>query len=139
MNSNPSEIGTYQDRGPLCPSCAASIGPNEVFCPKCSGPASLLSTTDPIQRIQTEGFLYRRSVEGRPKPIVVIGVWLLFLPLLIIGVIGMAGMVMIGAGSGTAGFIVFLVSAALTYCGAAMLYRVTRNYLKKPENEEKYQ
>jgi hypothetical protein len=62
---------------------------------------------DPIQRIQTEGFIYRRAVEGRPKSIVMIGIWLLFFPLLVMGVIGMVGMVVIGAGSGTAGFVVF--------------------------------
>lgn len=115
------------------------IGPNEVFCPKCSSPVSLLSTTDPIQSIQTEGFIYRRSVEGRPKPIVVIGVWLLFFPLLGLGVIWMVTILTVGAGTGTAGFVMFLIAAAVTYCGAVMLYRVTRNYFKKPENEEKYQ
>ncbi len=133
-----SEIGNYSN-GPLCPSCATTIGLNEVFCPKCSGPASLLSTTDPIQRIQTEGFIYRRAVEGRPKPIVVIGVWLLFLPLLIIGAIGMIGLIFTGAGTGTVGFVMFWLAAALAYCGGVMLYRVTRNYFKKPENDEKYQ
>ena len=137
MSSNFSETGNYRDNGPLCPSCAAVIGPNEIFCPKCSGPASLLSTTDPIQRIQTEGFIYRRAVEGRPKPVVVIGVWLLFFPLLVMGVIGMVGLIVIGAGTGTAGFVIFLLSAAAAYCGFAMIYRVTRNYFKYGKDKER--
>ena len=35
-----------------------------------------------------------------------------------------------GAGTGTVGFVLFLLIVGFTYFASMMLYRVTRNYLK---------
>ena len=64
----------------LCPHCAASNGPAADFCIRCGAPLSVIASTDPLRGTLSEGFLYREAVHGAPKRIVVIGVWLLFLP-----------------------------------------------------------
>lgn len=125
------------DEGMVCPACAAFIGTGEVFCPSCRAPISLLANTDPIQRIQTEGFLYGRAVDSRPRGIVVIGVWLLFLPAVLI----CAGWALIviseGIGSGAVGFVFFWVAIAAMIFFATILYRVTKNYIKyEPRRHE---
>ena len=120
--------------GMVCPSCAAFIGPNETFCPACRAPVSLLANTDPIQRIQTEGFLYSRAVESRPKVVILVCVWLTFLPIAAISGGWLVILLTDGLGSGGTGFVLFWIMAAACVFSVAMLYRITKNYLKyKPE------
>jgi hypothetical protein len=130
------EISGFQnesEEGTVCPACAAFIGPNEVFCPACRAPISLLSNTDPLQRIQAEGYLYGRVVDSRPKPVILIGVWVLCLPWALIAGSFALMILFAGIGSGMAGFIAFWGAVALTIFPAVVLYKVTRNYLKQPE------
>ena len=118
------------DEGTVCPACAAFIGSNEVFCPSCRAPISLLSNTDPLQRIQTEGFLYGKAVEAKPKLIVLIGVWALFLPAAFICAMWALLVVSEGIGSGVVGFMFFWVAVAATLFFLVIIYRVTKNYIK---------
>ncbi len=64
----------------LCPHCAATNAPAADFCVRCGAPLSVIASTDPLRASLLVGFLYREAVHGRPKRIVVLGVWLIFLP-----------------------------------------------------------
>jgi hypothetical protein len=114
----------------VCPSCGALIGVNEVFCPSCQAPISLLANTDPLQRIYTEGLIYSKAVEGRPKLVVVMGIWILFLPVAILSCGAIVMMLGEAAGSGAAGFLFFWVAVFIAIFSIVMLFRVTRNYLR---------
>ena len=64
----------------LCPHCAASNLPAADFCARCGAPLSVIASTDPLRSTLSEGFLYREATGGTPKRIVLVGIWLLFLP-----------------------------------------------------------
>ena len=130
-----SEPGHETQEGTVCPSCAAYIGVNEVFCPACRAPISLFANTDPLARIQTEGFLYGRAVDSRPKMIVVFCIWLVFLPVALFCGMVVIGILTGGAGSGAGGFVIFWIAAVLAVFSVVLLYRVTKNYITKKPRE----
>ncbi len=136
MNSEVSE-STNQGAGNLCPSCAALIDTNEMFCPECGAPISSVATLDPMQTIRAEGFLLRKATEGKPKLIVVIGVWLLFFPFPIAGLLIAANVAINGLGTGMAGFFFFWGGIALSIIGIAIIFKVTRNYFKEGPPRDK--
>jgi hypothetical protein len=130
MNAKFFETKKFEGRETICPSCAGFISVREAFCPACSASIGLPLHNDPVLRLPTEGLAYGRAVRGKPKLVVVIGIWVLFLPLL-----GMALSLLImilfnGAGTGTVGFVLFLLIVGFAYFASMMLYRVTRNYFK---------
>ena len=130
MNENVSSMEATADNI-LCPSCGFSIDVNEVFCPKCEAPISLISNVDPMQIIRAEGLLIQRATERRPKLIVLIGVWILFFPFPIVGLLVVADVILNGSGQGMAGFFFFWGGIALSILGIAILFKVTRNYFRK--------
>jgi hypothetical protein len=74
------------------------------------------------------GFVFRRAVEGRPKLIVVLGIWLYFFPAFLVNLQLLAA-ILSGDFGGLRGLVlVWLALAGATVC-ASMLYRVTRNYV----------
>ena len=125
----------FEEEGTVCPSCAAFIGINEVFCPECRAPISLLSNTDPLQRIQAEGFLYGKVVDARPKPVILIGVWVLCLPWALLALGFALTFLSEGIGTGIGGFFVFWLAIAMAVLPSVILFKVTRNYFKlSPRN-----
>lgn len=124
-----------EEEGTVCPSCAAFIGINDVFCPECRAPISLLSNTDPLQRIQAEGFLYGKVVVARPKPVILLGVWVLCLPWALLAVGFALTFLSEGIGTGIGGFVVFWLAIAMAVLPSVILFKVTRNYFKlSPRN-----
>lgn len=61
----------------LCTHCLAENMPTWNFCQDCGAPMDFCSSTVPFQTIWAEGWVYRQAVE-RPKPILFIGILLLF-------------------------------------------------------------
>jgi hypothetical protein len=118
------------EEGTVCPACAAFIGINEVFCPECRAPISLLSNTDPLQRIQAEGFLYGKVVDARPKPVILIGVWVLCLPWALLAVGFGLSFLSEAEGTGIGGFIFFWMWIAFAVIPTVILFKVTRNYFR---------
>lgn len=110
-----------------CVSCLAQNEQFTAFCRQCGAPISATATVDPLQTIQAEGFLLRKALEGRPKPIVFLGIWILYLPVLGAGV-GIA-IYMILNGRGWANFIFFWAGMGLASFAFVVLYRATKNYL----------
>jgi hypothetical protein len=81
---------------------------------------------DPIQSINTQGFLFRKALEGPPKPIVLAGLWLMFFPALLGSIYAAVRLIL--NGSGFADFCLFWVCVGFAYAAFVILYRVTRNY-----------
>jgi len=98
----------------------------EAFCPECGSPVGARATLDPIQIIQTDGFLLHKALK-RPKLIVLLGIWILHLPVLMIGVYFAIHLIL--NGSGWADFVFFWGAIVLAYIGFVILYKVTKNYL----------
>jgi hypothetical protein len=85
-----------------------------------------------MEHLYAEGAAYRKAVEGRPKFVVLLGVWLIFFPCLVVCLCLMLAIV-VGLGSGVAGLIFFWLLCALGVICAVMLYRVTKNYISLPK------
>ena len=72
-----------------------------------------------------------KATEIRPKPIVVIGVWILFLPFLVGSMAVAIDILLKGSGSGAVGFVFFWIGVGLSVLSLAFLIKVTGNYLRK--------
>ena len=62
----------------ICPHCARPIGRFDHFCPSCRGPVTAHASIDPLGQVYAAGHGYRRATSGRPKLIVLLGMWLIF-------------------------------------------------------------
>ena len=122
---------TESDETITCVSCMTQNRQEDAFCQKCGYPIGATANLDPLQTIQTEGLLLRKALEGRPKPIVLLGVWILFLPVLLVGAGGAIYFVM--NPRGYADVIFFGALLGLAYLAFIVLYRVTKNYLTIPK------
>jgi hypothetical protein len=114
------------DRTITCPSCLAQNRGVESFCHQCGSPVGPMTNLDPIQTIQTEGFLLRKALAGRPRLIVVLGIWILHLPVLVVG-IGVTIHLLLNL-RGASDFVFILVMSGLSYYAFVVLYRITKNY-----------
>jgi hypothetical protein len=126
-------LGKSSPEGIVCPTCASLIGTDQYFCPNCNTPLGLLSNSDPLQRIQAEGEVYRKISDAKfkPKPIVLIGTWIIFLPCFFVCA-GAAIAIALAGGWGFFEFFIFWVMVLLGIFSSIMLYRVTKNYLTLP-------
>jgi len=71
------------EAGIVCPACLEINLPRSYCCAKCAAPLSSLVAFNPFDQTLVEGFGYRRAVEGPPSKIVLIGMWILFGPMLL--------------------------------------------------------
>ena len=127
----PESLTTDADELIPCISCLAENRRFESFCHRCGAPVSTTATLAPVQTIQTEGFLLRKALERRPKLMVLVGVWILHLPVLVLGVC--VAIFIIFSQRGIVGFFFFWVMIALSTFAAIILYRITKNYLTIPK------
>ena len=119
-----------------CASCLAQNYESASHCQSCGYQLDSTSTLDPLKTIQAEGFMLRKATEGKPKFIVVLGIWIIFLPFLAAGIA--LAVSQIFDGGGFAGFVFFWLGIGLAYAGFIMLYRTTRNYLSGDNNKNNY-
>ena len=105
----------------LCPNCMEQNLPETDFCQKCGIPMTASSTIDPLKRIYSQGWLFRKTASGRIPRIAFWGTWLIFLPTILL-------MLLIVLRSSRmfarAGIPVVLLPV---YC--FFLYRVSKNYI----------
>ena len=127
-----SEINSTEEI--LCPSCATPNALFETFCQSCGSPIGATASLDPIHSISAQGFLFRKAVEGRPKPIVLAGVWIMFFPLLLVSIY--AAIRLIVNRAGVSDFVFFWAFIGLAYASLVILYRVTKNYLTVPKGTD---
>ena len=111
------------EEGVLCPKCLLANSTVAAFCADCGAPIGMVSTIDPIQHIWAEGFAYRCAVDGPPKLIIVVGIWLIFGPTLLVHPLSFFSSRSNDAGS----VLVVLLEIAF----ATILYRTTKNYIVK--------
>jgi hypothetical protein len=65
----------------VCPKCLLANSPTAAFCVDCGAPIGMVAAVDPLQHIYAEGFAYRSAVDGPPNLIVLVGMWLIFAPI----------------------------------------------------------
>ena len=122
------------DEKQLCTSCTAANEPAANFCVKCGAPLSSFAMIAPFERLFAEGFIYRQAAERPRKVIVVLGVWLIF------GTMASGGLMSIVLCSGLgfwATITAVLTGGAVILFSLAMIWKSTRNYLVRKNNDER--
>ncbi len=112
----------------LCVACMKENNGAATFCRFCNAALSLTDNPDHLQRIAMEGALYAKAVEVKPNIVVLVGVWLLFFPILIVSLPSAISVMLEGEG-GTPSFVIFWILIITAIFSGTMLYKVTRNYL----------
>ena len=132
------EDDDWRARSVVCPHCAGSNPPRAAMCRHCMGPLTSMVNTDPMGSILTRGDVFSKAAGQPTKPIVLIGMWLIFgWPLALLGL--MLVMALLGdLKAGLGGFMCLLVPSVFS---VIVLRRTTRNYLRyrrkaKREGEE---
>ncbi|MBI1373688.1 MAG: hypothetical protein GC159_13240 [Phycisphaera sp.] len=125
--------------GMLCPTCITANDPAAHFCKQCGAPLSAYAATAPFERIFATGDTYRKATDPT-RPIVLIGMWLLFGPnLLILAIVLILRSPMIfsqfglGGGPFNSGMLMPIDASALALSGwleAWILWVTTSNYLR---------
>ncbi len=110
----------------LCPSCQSLNDPFEAFCHECGAPIGSTATLDPVLSIQSQGFLFRKALDS-PRPIVLIGMWIIFLPALLVS--GCFAIWFILYRYDFSAFFFFWGSVGMTYVCFIILYRTTKSYI----------
>jgi len=105
-----------------------------AYCVNCNTPMNLSNSNDPIQRLPAEGYAYRKAAEMKPNIVVLIGVWLLFLPGLVFFGLYAISLIFGFAGGGIDNFVWFWVSFAIAVFSFVMLYKVSKNYFYPPDH-----
>lgn len=82
MSTN-AEGASESEEQMICPSCHAPNSPLAGFCVSCRAPLNSTVMLDPMGQIEAEGFALREATLGKPKLIVVLGIWLLLFPLVV--------------------------------------------------------
>lgn len=119
----------------VCQNCLQKNDGGTINCRFCNAPLVLSDNADPVKGLPGEGYVYSKAVEGKPKPVVLIGVWFMFFPLLLISGFTALSLIFTDTGGGSLPFILFWMCLAAFIFSIAMLYRVTKNYLSA--NHEK--
>ena len=108
----------------VCTNCLQKNDGFRDFCENCGAPISVYSAYTPMGRIQTEGFAYRQATSKPSKPIVVFGIYLIFLPCII------ASLVMVAESFASKNYhwgVIFIAFEALS---VAMLFKTTDNFIR---------
>jgi len=127
-NSTENTIGGQSHQNTiLCLACMKENNGAATFCRFCNHALSLTNNPDHLQKIAMEGAVYAKAVEVKPNIVVVVGVWLLFFPILIVS-LPSAISVIFEDGGGTPSFVIFWILIIITIFSGTMLYKVTRNY-----------
>jgi hypothetical protein len=121
---------------PICPKCFTPISGSENFCRTCGLPLTLLG---PFEQVRAIGDAYRVATDTPRKPIVVVGMWIIFGPplffFLAFGVYCLADIREVIASIRSSDDLVrflFLVAmfSGLAFICVRMLYKTTRSYLR---------
>lgn len=128
------QIGNTQTAGNLCTSCLQENDFGAVYCRHCNAALGLTENPDPLQRLSHEGVVYSKAVEGKPKLVVLIGVWLMFAPVFVVSAFSAVSLIFEGEG-GSLSFVLFWVLVVSAFFSLTMVYKVTKNYYKSREKE----
>ena len=119
------------DGTPVCPHCMADVAPDADFCQRCGDPLSSLATMDPYKQIFAQGYIYREAA-SRPKSwIVLLGMWLIFTPMVMAASCSLISnsLSLQQMGPGLIQPVLFLLfGLGLLVLYSAILFRVTSRY-----------
>jgi len=123
---NPADMGQ-----PLCPNCLAPNDPHAYFCFQCSTPLTSHAEIDPIARIYATGDTWRKAKNRPTKLIIVLGMWLIFVPSIFVGIVFLYSVVM---GEPLVDRSLIFIRLPVTLVGVvllgAILWKTTINYLR---------
>ena len=108
----------------VCPKCLHANSPTAAFCVDCGAPIGMVAAVDPLQHIYAEGFAYRSAVDRPPNLIVLVGMWLIFAPIVF-------ATPLLVFGDFIRAFSPRLLFPFLGACSAVVLFRSTKNYIVK--------
>lgn len=108
----------------LCLQCLAANVPTAHFCGECGAPLSPYAATAPFESLLAEGHAWRRATGNPRRLVVVLGMWLLFAPMV-------AGSVWLLAMGREAGVQAWAAAAFLLPVSVVILWKTTRNYVTR--------
>ncbi len=83
--------------------------------------------------IEAEGFLFRKALDRPPSLIIVIGIWILFMPAGVAS--ALLAIYLILNQQGLANFVFFWAFVAVSYIAFVILYRITKNFVTRRSEE----
>lgn len=119
----------------LCPNCLTGNVPGTNFCSECGGPLSAYAAIGPFERLFAEGHIYRKATQQPHRLIVVLGIWLIFGPMALIGmsIPFMEGYENIEFEPGDVlGLVAMLVLVTIS---VALILKTTRNYITRSRTD----
>lgn len=132
----PNDETTDRDSGiAVCPDCLTENDPAADFCKQCARPLSCLAAMDPIKQIYTQGWIYRKAISGRTKPIIFWGMWLIFAPSALVVIIS-GGFYFLSDNVITPHegilqlILTWTILVFFTFIYVAILFRVTQSYFR---------
>jgi hypothetical protein len=121
-DANPDTEQTAATEHELCPQCLEQNRPGTNFCRNCGAPLSAYAATGPFERLFAEGNAYRQATEQPHRPIVVVGIWLIF---------GIGALTGIGMAIGNPGVSSVVTGTAMAAFSGFIIAKTTRNYLRR--------
>lgn len=127
-----------QERPVICIGCGIANRADADFCEQCSAPLTSHAATDPYKSIFARGYLVGKAVSQPRRPLVVLGIWLMFGPALVPALWGAGLMCSLVAHDGftslgnvfqaTFGLLFFL---GLGLLFGEILYKTTSKYMEQ--------
>ena len=119
---------------PLCHNCFSPNDPQAHFCHKCNTPLSVLASMDPIARIWSMGDTWRKAASRPYRPIILIGMWLLFGTRLVL-ILCLLPIILIFDPPSLERFIGLGYPIACVILFGVILFKTTRNYLRQKKQQ----
>ena len=114
----------------LCTSCLHPNDPGAKYCQSCGAPLGPTAAWGPWEQTQAEGFAIRQATTTeRPRLILVLGIWLIFFPILI-GSALLLCMTVKDTGWEVGDKVTMVICLGFLVLSTALLYRSTANYRK---------
>tara|TARA_R110002111_G_scaffold154256_2_gene221212 strand:+ start:338 stop:814 length:477 start_codon:yes stop_codon:yes gene_type:complete len=134
----PDILDTEPEEEMLCPHCLRPTDPISHFCNHCAGPTSMHSSIDPMGQVYSMGHAYRNSTDRPTKFVTVLGIWLIFSPLMVplLFVIITIPWTWLRYGEGDFNSIYALIfGLGLGSLYGLIIYKTTRSYLKHKQQQ----
>lgn len=121
-DANPNTEQAAATEQELCPQCLEQNQPGTNFCRNCGAPLSAYAATGPFERLFAEGNAYRQAAEQPHRPIVVLGIWLIF---------GIGALIGIGMAVGSPNVSSIVIGTAVAAFSGFIIAKTTRNYRRR--------
>lgn len=121
LESNPENAAEGGEQE-LCIQCLTGNRPGATFCRTCGAPLSSFASTGPFERLFAEGHVYRRATESPRRLMVVLGMWVIF------GGMALLGAVMVAMGWEEGDRLGILPGLGLAILSVIIIAKTTANY-----------